>query len=82
MNAITRLAACAAAAILAAALVAYAIGYYICIHRHYVSIAADLDFVFVDENVHVFFRPAIWIYERATGREVALNPLVTPVPSE
>jgi hypothetical protein len=61
-------------------LVGYALGYYVLIHREYVSIAAGVDFLFVDETTYWFFRPAIWIYEQSTGREVAPNPMVDPVP--
>jgi len=82
MNAVTRLAMCATVVILVAALAAYSIGYYFCIHRHYGSIASGVDYVFVDENVYAFFRPATWIYEQATGREVTLNPLVHPIPAD
>jgi hypothetical protein len=61
-------------------LVAYGVGYYVCVHRHYTSIAAGVDFLYTDEATYTFFRPAIWIYERSMGREVALNPEVYPTP--
>jgi hypothetical protein len=79
MNAIVRVGSWVAAILLAIALAAYIGGYYFCIHRHYWSIAAGVDFVDVDERTYTFFRPAIWIYERCTGREVAPNPQVHPI---
>lgn len=79
MNAVTRVAMGMTAALLAAALMAYGTGYYFCIHRHYGTIAADTDYLFANENTYAFFRPAIWIYERASGREVVLNPMIHPV---
>jgi len=78
MNAVVRVATGVAAILLVAALIGYAAGYYVCIHRHYWSIAAGTDFVNVGEGTYAFFRPAIWLYEQTTGREVALNPMVHP----
>ncbi len=79
MNAVVRVGSWVAAILLIALLVAYGAGYYVCIHRHYWSIAAGTDFVNVDETTYAFFRPAIWLYEQTTGREVVLNPQVHPV---
>ncbi len=82
MNAIVRAGSGVAAIVLAVALVGYGAAYYVCIHRHYRSIAAGVDFLHADENTYSFFRPAIWIYEQSTGRQVALNPLVHPIEPE
>ena len=79
MNAAMRVASGVFTVLLVVALLGYGAGYYYCIHRHYGTIAADTDYVFVDETTYNFFRPAIWIYERTTGREVVLNPLIHPV---
>ena len=78
MNAALRVASGVFAVLLVVALLGYGAGYYVCIHRHYGTIAADTDYVFVDETTYAFFRPAIWMYERTTGREVTLNPMIHP----
>jgi hypothetical protein len=69
-----------AALVLALLVAVYGIGYYVCIHRHYTSIAAGEDCLYVDDATYTVFRPAIWAYEKATGREVLLNPIIDPVP--
>jgi hypothetical protein len=69
-----------AALLLALLLAMYGVGYYVCIHRHYESIAAGVDFVYADDATCRLFRPAIWLYEKGTGREVTLNPMIHPVP--
>ncbi len=79
MNAVVRVGCWATVLLIAVALVAYGAGYYVCIHRHYRSIAAGTDCLDVDETTHAIFRPAIWIYEQTSGREVAVNPMVHPI---
>jgi hypothetical protein len=39
-----------------------------------------VDYVYADETTCILFRPAIWLYEKLTGREVMLNPLIERAP--
>jgi hypothetical protein len=80
MNSTPRVTMVLAALVLALLLAVYGVGYYVCIHRHYETFAAGVDFLYADDATSTLFRPAIWLYEKATGREVMLNPLVDPAP--